>query len=334
MTSRFSRLMRGLIEVCQLQQPAHVQHLPFLYLHTATNPLVLGILTHPDLPFVALGSVHTRAVICQHRYIMQSEVLDVTVSLGSASRPHRRGSEVDIVTTVRTAGTAEVLWESINTYLFFHKPARGSHKLAPVNGRSIGLDVAALARQTPRSDSVLTEKVRKSVTLESTLGRLYAGLCYDYNPIHIYTWAARLLGFKQTIAHGMCVAGRALFDLEQTAAKLLPHHISLAGRVRLEVTFKKPMFLPGRGDVCIYHDSCLPAQMRERASALAPDGRPDCESGGKCDLELVFRIVPPSDAGEVQAGDAVTPFQEGRYVVTVQGNEDARTQGPDDVSKV
>ena len=49
------QLMRDLIRVCKLQQPAYQQHLPLIYLHTATNPLVLSLLTHPALPFVALG---------------------------------------------------------------------------------------------------------------------------------------------------------------------------------------------------------------------------------------------------------------------------------------
>ena len=49
------QLMRDLIRVCQLRQPAYQQHLPLIYLHTATNPLVLSLLTHPALPFVALG---------------------------------------------------------------------------------------------------------------------------------------------------------------------------------------------------------------------------------------------------------------------------------------
>ena len=41
------------------------RQLPLLYLHVATNPMVLFVLTHPSLPFVTLGGVHTRAQIQQ-----------------------------------------------------------------------------------------------------------------------------------------------------------------------------------------------------------------------------------------------------------------------------
>ena len=36
-----------------------------LYLHVATNPIVMFILTHPALPFVALGGVHARCRVLQ-----------------------------------------------------------------------------------------------------------------------------------------------------------------------------------------------------------------------------------------------------------------------------
>ena len=58
MSSKLTQLMRDLIRVCQLQ--AYEQSLPLTYLHAATNPLVLGILTHPDLPFVVLGYACTQ----------------------------------------------------------------------------------------------------------------------------------------------------------------------------------------------------------------------------------------------------------------------------------
>ena len=64
MSSKLSQLMRDLIRVCHLQA---YEHLPLTYLHAATNPLVLGILTHPDLPFVVLGYVQG-ACKCGYRY--------------------------------------------------------------------------------------------------------------------------------------------------------------------------------------------------------------------------------------------------------------------------
>ena len=43
-------------------------------------------------------------------------------------------------------------------------------------------------------------------------------MCSDFNPIHIYVWAARMLGFRRVIAHGMCVLGRALRAMDLAVA--------------------------------------------------------------------------------------------------------------------
>ena len=121
---KFAHLMR---QLASATEPSHQKYLTLLFPHIFSNPLALGILTHPDFPLVALGGVHARALIHQHRHILRSEELDITVSLSPARRPHRRGSEVDIVTTVRVSGGGELVWESTNTYIFFHKtPARCS----------------------------------------------------------------------------------------------------------------------------------------------------------------------------------------------------------------
>jgi hypothetical protein len=45
-------------------------------------------------------------------------------------------------------------------------------------------------------------------------GRLYARLSGDYNPIHLWPWSARLLGFKRPIIHGMHTVGRAVAEIE------------------------------------------------------------------------------------------------------------------------
>lgn len=44
----------------------------------------------------------------------------------------------------------------------------------------------------------------------------------DFNPIHISSWAARLLGFRGVVAHGICVTGRALRAVETAAARHAP----------------------------------------------------------------------------------------------------------------
>ena len=45
------------------------------------------------------------------------------------------------------------------------------------------------------------------------LGKRYASVSKDFNPIHINKYLAKMFGFKKDLAHGMCVAAQALNQL-------------------------------------------------------------------------------------------------------------------------
>ena len=64
---------------------------------------------------------------------------------------------------------------------------------------------------------------------------LPAAVSGDRNPIHTWRLAARALGFRRTIAHGMWSKARCLAALDGR----------LPAAVRVDVAFKKPVFLPG-----------------------------------------------------------------------------------------
>lgn len=70
--------------------------------------------------------------------------------------------------------------------------------------------------------------------LPGDLGRRYAGVSGDFNPIHIHAVSARLLGFPTAIIHGMWTKARCLAALD-------PH---LPERFTVDVSFRKPILLP------------------------------------------------------------------------------------------
>jgi acyl dehydratase len=71
--------------------------------------------------------------------------------------------------------------------------------------------------------------------LGGDLGRRYASVSGDRNPIHMHALTAKPLGFRHAIAHGMWTKARCLAALESR----LPEAFSV------EVGFRKPIFLPG-----------------------------------------------------------------------------------------
>lgn len=72
-------------------------------------------------------------------------------------------------------------------------------------------------------------------SLPSDLGRSYAKLSGDYNPIHLHRWLSRWFGFSRPIIHGMYSVARAQASLEVT----LNQEIQL-----LDVGFRRPVVLP------------------------------------------------------------------------------------------
>ena len=70
--------------------------------------------------------------------------------------------------------------------------------------------------------------------LRGDLGRRYASVSGDMNPIHMHWVSAKLFGFPSAIAHGMWTKARCLAALEGR----LPDSFTV------EVSFKRPIVLP------------------------------------------------------------------------------------------
>ena len=68
------------------------------------------------------------------------------------------------------------------------------------------------------------------------IGRRYAGVSGDRNPIHLHGLTAKLFGMPRPIAHGMWLKARCLGELEP----------SLPDAFTVSVRFKLPLFLPAQ----------------------------------------------------------------------------------------
>jgi hypothetical protein len=202
--------VRAYAEVCGFEPS---QTLPFTYPHMLAFTLHMGIMTDPSFPFPAIGTVHVGNSITRHRPISPAEKLDVSATACNL-RPHPKGQVFDLVTTVTAAG--ETVWASTSTYLRIGKgdpDARtGGEPFDLVPGTGI------------------------EWKLPADLGRRYASVSGDHNPIHLYPLTAKAFGFPRHIAHGMWSKARCVAAM----ANRLPD------AARVEVEFKKPIFLPGK----------------------------------------------------------------------------------------
>jgi acyl dehydratase len=185
--------------------------LPLTYPHLLAFGLHMEIMTDTAFPFPAIGTVHLENSITQHRPIAVTEQLQVTARVEHL-RPHTKGRVFDMVTNVHSRG--ELVWEETSTFL---RRGKGDDDASP---------------GTTFPEAAPTGTVWQ---LPADLGRRYAAVSGDHNPIHLYPLTAKALGFPRQIAHGMWSKARCVGALENR----------LPDAVRVDVAFKKPILLPG-----------------------------------------------------------------------------------------
>jgi acyl dehydratase len=190
-------------------------HLPPTYPHVLAFPLHMALMSDGAFPFGAVGLVHVANKITQHRRLGIDEALDLRVQ-ASKLAAHPKGKAFDVVTEVRVG--RQIAWESTSTFLRRGKddPGAASGEAFPI----VGEDVPASAEWR----------------IEGDLGRRYAGVSGDRNPIHMHSLTAKPLGFPAAIAHGMWTKARALAALEPR----LPDAFAVDAR------FRRPILLPAK----------------------------------------------------------------------------------------
>jgi acyl dehydratase len=186
--------------------------LPITYPHVLGFGSQVRLMTGPGFPFPLPGLVHVANRIRQHRPLRASEPLSLHVALAEL-RPHERGRQFDVVTTVSVDG--EEVWVDVSTYL----------------RREGGVPKEQGSRAEP---PVPAARWR----LPGDLGRRYADASGDRNPIHLHPLAAKAFGFRRAIAHGMWSKARCVAAFEGR----------LPDAYEVDVRFKAPVLLPGAVD--------------------------------------------------------------------------------------
>jgi hypothetical protein len=187
--------------------------LPLTYPHIMAFAMHLQLMIEPEFPFNPTGAVHIRNRIRQQRAINTHEKMDFCVYFDSAKQVEK-GYEASFITEVRINN--ELVWDDLSVMLI----------------RKCGSGVKKVKQSTNKSTR-LNEP--EQWPLPSNKSRQYAVASGDYNPIHLYPWTAKLMGFKRHIMHGM-------WSKSKSVAHLLPADYS--GAVSVDVAFKLPIFLP------------------------------------------------------------------------------------------
>ena len=199
--------------------------LPSVFVHGLAFPVAIGLMVRADFPLPLLGMVHLDNVVEHRRPIGAAEKLEI-VAWPENLRPHRAGTQLDMVVEVAAGG--ETVWRAVSTYLA--KGVRDGSPPEPTLPPRAPGERAAYVPPAP------TARWR----LGADTGRAYAAVLGDYNPIHLGALPAKALGLKRHMAHGMYLAGRAL-------ANAAPNDRGY----RWRISFEAPVFLPGTVEVAL-----------------------------------------------------------------------------------
>jgi len=187
--------------------------LPVTYPHVLAFPLAMQLMTDRSFPFSLLGLVHVANRIDQRRPLRADERPTLRVWAENL-RPHPRGRQFDLVAEAEIEG--EVVWSDRSAYL---RQGEGGSQ-----GASKG----------ERDEDPEPEEPIATWSVPGDIGRRYADVSGDRNPIHLHSLSARLFGVRGPIAHGMWMKARCLAGLEGR----------LPASYRAEVRFTSPLKVP------------------------------------------------------------------------------------------
>ncbi len=192
--------------------------LPLLAPHLLAFPLHMAGMTDGAFPYPAIGTVHLENVVERREAIAEDAVLDLEVRF-VGPYPHRKGTTFQIETEAFVKG--KLVWRELSTMLRVGAKAKeDAEALAPL--------------ALPLGDAPGASATTSEWKLPANLGRSYAAVSGDRNPIHMSDLTAKPFGFPKAIIHGMWTASRIAAALGDD----LPEAASLA------VRFERPILLP------------------------------------------------------------------------------------------
>jgi acyl dehydratase len=219
---------------------------PGTFPHVIGFPLQLKLMTERSFPFSVLGLVHVANRVDVLAPIPVGARLDLEAR-AEKLRPHRLGRQFDMVVEAELEG--QTAWRGRSTYL------RRGDEDSPASGAS------AAGGDDEEAHSGLTTTAAWRVP--GDIGRRYASVSGDRNPIHLHALTARPFGFPTAIAHGMWIKARCLAAFEG----------SLPDAYAIEVRFKAPLRIPGEARLLTAHredgwDFAVESADGERTHAL------------------------------------------------------------------
>jgi hypothetical protein len=169
---------------------------PLTYLYLLAQRAQLATMLDCAIPFRIPGLIHVANELTMQSVVRPHSPLLLTTTL-SVPEPGANGAVECILKTLATDGK-QTVFTCASRYLI----KRGQRKQRAI--------------ASPSAES-MGEIVGQWV-VDLNAGRRYAALSGDWNPIHLWSWSARMMGMRRPILHGMHTVAKACAVLQQSTA--------------------------------------------------------------------------------------------------------------------
>lgn len=196
----------------------------FGHVHALIMPMQMELMSADDFPLPMMGLVHTENVYRQFAPVPVGSEVDVEVRV-DGFRAHRAGTEVVLKATVSAAdakGAAakagdapRALVEEESVYL----------------AKGVRLPDTGEAPEQGKRERFKPPAPTAQWRLPGSIGRSWAKISGDWNPIHVTGATAKALGMPGVVAHGMYTASRALAESNVPAGAPYEFRIRFAAPV-------------------------------------------------------------------------------------------------------
>jgi hypothetical protein len=198
--------------VCGYSQAPDAPFVPPGFLQTLFIGLLARYITSDFFPINAMGLIQTAQQFESRSPVRINDFLDLSCTLDDMTLTAKGISTRFLLETYREN---QVVWQGISTYL--------TRTRSPENRPGKTLQDRPLP-------TLMT------IDVPSGTGRKYARVSGDYNPHHLSNVTARIIGFRQAMAHGMWSLARTLACLEPV--------MTFTERYSVDAAFKLPVYMP------------------------------------------------------------------------------------------
>jgi acyl dehydratase len=204
-----------------------VDKIPAAYFQVLAAPIHMSLLTNKIFPFSFLGLVHLRNDIFYYSPLnLTQDVLRLECEVGDWYEV--RGGVVFIIKN-KVFHNVKCIWES-----HIHVLKRGKNRAGSPQIKSTKIGFPSNYNENENENENWYKL--DDFSLPEDLGRKYAIIAKDRNPIHQYSWVAKLFGYSRAIIHGMWTFSWVLSKLESIK--------ELDEPTCIKVWFLRPIYLP------------------------------------------------------------------------------------------